>query len=167
MIRAWQTKRCVLPEQRVHAVQESGAHCSLLNSFVLVHGVSNINKDMWAGKVPLLLQRLMERERDCKELSLVQFMKFGPPSEEVNDAQRCACLQWVTAGSTEGGHDVEEKGGGSDAMPAGEWYGALSFQSNVSTAHLVPANVAVHWSTAKLVGSSYRSYINRSFRSLR
>lgn len=75
------------------------------------------------------------RERGQK-LAFVWYMECGPSLDKVDDARRCLCLQWATAGSAETRQYIENKGEDRDALTAGKWFGTILLQCNASKVHV-------------------------------
>lgn len=74
------------------------------------------------------------------------------------------CLQRATAGAADEIHDAGEEAQDRDAFPAREWFGVISFQSNVNVVDVPWANIAVSPFTKELPRSSPWSYNSRVFR---
>lgn len=70
--------------------------------------------------------------------------------DEVDDALRVLCLQWAIAGSTKESSDTGMQREDREALMAVEWFGALPFQSTVSTAYVALTVTVVYLSTTEL-----------------
>lgn len=75
----------------------------------------------------LLFRCLLTGESEGEELVVVRYMKYVPLLGKLEEALRCLCLQWATAGSAEKERDIEKEGGDGDVVVDGEWYGAVLF----------------------------------------
>lgn len=84
-----------------------------------------------------------------------------PCLDKANEPLKNVCLQWVTAGSGEKEHDLQEKRADRDALAVDEWFGVTSIQSDVRTEHVFRANIAVHPFTTELSQSTHQLYITR------
>lgn len=115
-----------------------------MNSFASVREKRNGKEKMCVGTVLLLFRCSLKGENESEEPTVVLNMECVPPADEVDEGLRLVALPWATAGSAERGHDVEEEGGHRGAVPPGERYGAVPFQSAVDKVHVVRANTALH-----------------------
>lgn len=100
----------------------------------------------------------MKSDSESKEHTFLRHMDCLPPMQEADEAFKCVSLQWVAAGSTEEGQDVEKEKRQRNSVVASEWFGVAPFQSILSTIYVVWARIALHpflteplWSSPRLL----------------
>lgn len=80
-----------------------------LNRFVSIQGKENGRKQVCSGEMLLLLLCSVSGESDGDELAFLRYMECVTPLDEVDEALKCVCLQWVTSNSAEYRGDVGER----------------------------------------------------------
>lgn len=121
VLKVWHTEKIVLRKQGAHAGQGFGGQKKLLNDLVLSGEESDRKEKMWAGKGPLLLRCFMKDKSENGEIALVRYMDSLPSFGEADDALRCVCQKWATAGAAKEWRDIDEAEGDGDTLVASEW----------------------------------------------
>lgn len=91
---------------------------------------------------------MVKKAGEGGEHVVLQYMECMPPSDEANEALKCACLQWAAADSDAEGTDVRAERRERDAVAACERLGAVPFRSTVSIVDAVWAVMGYIRSTA-------------------
>lgn len=89
------------------------------------------------GNVVLLFGLLKKGESEGDGRAFVRYMDFVPSLDKRDEALRCVCLQWATAGCAEEkskkGETVKER----YPVVAGDWFEAIVSRTIVTTALVV------------------------------
>lgn len=89
-------------------------------------------------------------------MATVQFVECVLPLHAVPDALGCGFLQYAVAKDKAKKTDVDGLAGGSTPAAARDWFGVISFESNLSTLYVFRANIAAHPPTTKPSASGQR-----------
>lgn len=108
------------------------------------------------GRVLLLWGYFVMGGREGVKIAFVQYMECVLPWDAMEKALRCVCLRWATTNGPEDEKEVGRFIKETDETVAGETFGAISNESNLSTVRLVAGNTPGHPSTTKLPWTLHR-----------
>lgn len=101
-------------------------------------------------KVLLLLRFVVPAGRKGDKMAFIQFMKCVASLIAVDEALGCVFLRSASTKTAEKEIDVDRLEKTSSRTAAGEWFGVVSFGSNVNSVNVCPASTTVHPFTAEL-----------------
>lgn len=137
VIRGSIVKECVEREQRAYASPQFGARRKILNSFVLLRGKTDGSEELCVGKVLLLFSCSVKEESNGYGLAFVRYMDRMTPVNEGDGALKSVCLQCAPLSCWDEEADVGRGGERRELVAGDECSDVISFQSGVSTVHVV------------------------------